>query len=135
MSPYRTQRLYKLLSAPKKFTPADMLAIQTDVISPYDRFCAERFVYAIDHTPNASASGQAAADLMRNWDGTMEYDSAAATIAVYSREKLKEMLLQDQAGRRVDGVQLVHEPVWLENVLTHQPPRWLPAGYASYDRC
>ena len=24
-------------------------------------------------------------------------------------------------------------PVWLENVLTHQPPRWLPPGYSSYD--
>ena len=33
MSPYRTQRLYKLLSAPQKFTPADMLTIQTDVVS------------------------------------------------------------------------------------------------------
>ena len=51
MSPYRTQRIYKLLNAPKKFTPADMLAIQTDVVSPFDRFCAERFVYAVDHTP------------------------------------------------------------------------------------
>ena len=24
-------------------------------------------------------------------------------------------------------------PVWLENVLSHQPPQWLPAGYANYD--
>ncbi len=24
-------------------------------------------------------------------------------------------------------------PVWLENVLAHQPQRWLPPGYSSYD--
>ena len=24
-------------------------------------------------------------------------------------------------------------PVWLENVLAHQPARWLPQGYANYD--
>ena len=25
------------------------------------------------------------------------------------------------------------QSVWLENVVHHQPQRWLPAGYASYD--
>ena len=107
MSPYRTQRLYKLLSEPKKFTPADMLTIQTDVVSPFDRFCAERFVYSIDHTPKASKRAKEAAELMRNWDGTMDVDSAAATIAVYSRDKLKEMLLKAKLGDELDGVPLV----------------------------
>jgi len=23
--------------------------------------------------------------------------------------------------------------VWLQNMLSHQPPRWLPAGYANFD--
>ncbi len=134
MSPYRTQRLYKVLSDPKKFTPSDMLAIQTDVISPYDRFCAERFVYSIDHTPKASARARQAAELMRNWDGSMDVDSPAATIAVYSGEKLKEMLLKAKLGDAWTDYHWFPEPVWLEEVLTHQPPRWLPAGYSSYDQ-
>jgi len=134
MSPYRTQRLYKLLMAPKKFTPADMLTIQTDILSPFDRFCAERFVYAVDHTPQASQRAKQAADLMRTWDGTMATDSAAATIAVFSREKLKELLLQPRLGDDWKKYQSFMSPVWLENVLTHQPQRWLPPGYSSYDR-
>jgi penicillin amidase len=133
MSPYRTQRLYKLLGEPKKFTPADMLAIQTDVVSPFDRFCAERFVYSIDHTAKASARAKQAADLMRNWDGSMDVDSTAATIAVYSGEKLKEMLLKAKLGEGWTDYKWFPEPVWLEDVLTHQPARWLPQGYASYD--
>ena len=52
-----------------------MLTIQTDVVSEFDRYCAQRFVYAIDHTPGASQRAKAAADLMRNWDGTMATDS------------------------------------------------------------
>ena len=134
MSPFRTQRLYKLLGEPKKFTPADMLAIQTDVVSPFDRFCAERFVYSIDHTPKASKRAKEAAELMRNWDGTMGVDSAAATIAYYSREKLKEMLLRAKLGEQWPEYRWFMEPVWLEDVLTHQPERWLPGGYASYDQ-
>jgi penicillin G amidase len=133
MSPYRTQRIYKLLNAPKKFTPADMLAIQTDVVSPFDRFCAERFVYAVDHTAHASARAKSAAELMRNWDGTMDIDSPAATIAVFSREKLKELLLQPRLGAEWQDYKWFMSSVWLENVLDHQPPRWLPPGYSGYD--
>jgi len=133
MSPYRTQRIYKLLNAPKKFTPADMLAIQTDVVSPFDRFCAERFVYAVDHTAHASARAKSAAELMRNWDGAMDIDSPAATIAVFSRDKLKELLLQPRLGAEWQDYKWFMSSVWLENVLDHQPPRWLPPGYSGYD--
>jgi penicillin amidase len=133
MSPYRTQRIYKLLNAPKKFTPADLLAIQTDVVSPFDRFCAERFVYAVDHTAHASARAKSAAELLRNWDGTMDIDSPAATIAVFSREKLKELLLQPRLGKEWKDYEWFMSSVWLENVLDHQPPRWLPPGYTGYD--
>jgi penicillin amidase len=133
MSPYRTQRIYKLLNAPKKFTPADLLAIQTDVVSPFDRFCAERFVYAVDHTAHASARAKSAADLMRNWDGAMDIDSPAATIAVFSRDKLKELLLQPRLGKEWEDYKWFMSSVWLENVLDHQPPRWLPPGYTGYN--
>ena len=134
MSPYRTQRLYKLLSEPKKFTPADMLTIQTDMVSPFDRFCAERFVYSIDHTPKASKRAKEAAELMRNWGGAMDVDSVAATIAVYSGDKLKEMLLKGKLGDEWTLYRWFLEPVWLEEILTHQPERWLPQGYPNYDQ-
>jgi penicillin amidase len=133
MSPYRTQRLYKLLTAPKKFAPADMLTIQTDVVSPFDRFCAERFVYAVDHTPKATSRAKAAADLLRNWDGAMDTDSAAATIAVFSREKLNELLLRPRLGDDWKQYKWFMSPVWLENVVDHQPPRWLPQNYSSFN--
>src|SRR5271166_4979635 len=133
MGPYRAERIYKLLNARKKFTPADMLAIQTDILSEFDRYCAERLVYAVDHTPKASQRAKQAADLMRNWDGTMTTDSAAPTIAYFSRKKLQELLLQPKLGDEWKEYRWWMSPVWLENVLAHQPARWLPEGYANYD--
>jgi penicillin amidase len=133
-SPYRTERIYKLLSKPKKYTPADMLAIQTDVVSELDRYFAARFVYAVDHTPKASERAKAAADLMRNWDGTMAIDSVAPTIAYYSRGKLDELLLKPKLGDDwLAYTRWFMSPVWSENVLSHQAPQWLPSGYANYD--
>ena len=133
MAPYRTERIYKLLNARKKFTPADMLAIQTDIVSEFDRYCAERFVYAIDHTPKASPRAKQAADLMRNWDGTMTTDSAAPSIAYFSRKKLQELLLKPKIGDEWKDYRWWMSTVWLENVLAHQPERWLPSDYANYD--
>ena len=133
-SPYRTERIYKLLGKPRKYSAEDMLAIQTDVVSELDRFCAERFVYAIDHTPTASGKTKAAADLMRNWDGTMAVDSAAPSIAYYSRGKLNELILKPKLGDDWAAyTRWFMNPVWLESVLSHQSPEWLPAGYANYD--
>jgi penicillin amidase len=132
-APYRVQRIYKLLSANKKYTAADMLNIQTDVLSEIDRFCAQRFVYAIDHTPGASQRAKAAADLMRNWDGTMATDLAAPTIAYYSRGALEELLLKSKLGDDWKTYRWFMKPVWLENTLTNQPPRWLPSQYANYN--
>ncbi len=140
-SPYRTERIYRLLNAKKKLTPADMLAIQTDIVSAFDRFCAERFVYAVDHTSTASHRAKSAADLMRNWDGAMATDSAAATVAYFSRKKLEELLLKPKLGddwKQYTGLLAAHpkwfmSSVWLENILSHQPARWLPEGYANYD--
>jgi penicillin amidase len=133
-SPYRTERIYKLLSQPKKYTPADMLAIETDISSELDHYCAERFVYAIDHTPKTSERARAAADLMRSWDGKMDTESAAPTVAYYSRGKLNELLLQPKLGDSwKEYPRWFMSPVWLETVLSHQPPQWLPAGYATYD--
>ena len=133
MGPYRTERIYKLLSVKKKFTPADMLAVQTDILSEFDRYCAERFVYAVDTTPKASQRARQAADLLRNWDGTMTTDSAAPTVAYFSRKKLEELLLKPKLGDEWKDYRWFMSPVWLENVLAHQPPRWLPEGYANYD--
>ncbi len=133
-SPYRTERIYKLLGKPKKYTPADMLAIQTDVVSELDRYCAERFVYAVDHTPKASDRAKAAADLLRNWDGAMDTNLAAPSIAYFSRGRLNELLLKPKLGDGwKDYTRWFMSPVWLEGVLSRQPPQWLPAGYANYD--
>jgi penicillin amidase len=134
MAPYRTERIYRLLNARKKLTPPDMLAIQTDIMSEFDRYCAERFVYAVDQTPNASPRAKQAADLMRNWDGAMTTDSAAPTIAYFSRQNLQELLLKPRLGDEWKEYRWFMSTVWLENVLAHQPARWLPQGYASYDQ-
>ena len=132
VAPYRTQRIYRVLSSGKKFAPADMLALQTDVHSEFDRFTAERLVYAVDHNPKASERAKQAADLMRRWDGAMNKDLVAPTIETYARRLIWKKLLEAKIGDPHD-YDWENNSVWFENVLARQPDRWLPSGVASYN--
>jgi len=141
-APWRTDRIYRVLESGKKFAPADMLALQMDVSSTYDRFCADKFVYAVDHAATTSSRAKQAADILRDWDGRMTADSAAPTIETKSRAELVRLLLEAKLGpapeSRLRGelswksYRWSMSTVWLETVLTKQPARWLPPEYPDY---
>jgi penicillin amidase len=148
--PWRTDRIYQVLESGRKFTAADMLSLQTDVFSAFDHFCAERFVYALDHVKNLSPRAQQARDLMRDWDGRLSINSAAATIENRAQYELRRLLLEpklgpapkqasDNAGHVPSQIfswksyRWFSSSIWLENVLSKQPPRWLPNGYPNYE--
>jgi penicillin amidase len=141
-APWRTERIYRVLESGKKFAPADMLTLQTDVYSAFDRFCAERFVYALDHAKNLSTRSREVLDLLRDWNGVMSADSAAATIEIRARHELARILLDDKFKNHSNSSQSTLTTkdyrwslgsVWLENVLLKQPKRWLPAKYPDFD--
>jgi penicillin amidase len=144
-APWRSARIYRVLESGKKFSAADMLALETDVYSDLDRFFGERFVYAVDHAKNPSVRAKTAAEILRQWDGRMIENSPAPTIAVEARQELTHLLLEPKLRaapkdpRELEttlswkSYRWMMSTVWLENVVQHQPKRWLPEAYASYD--
>jgi penicillin amidase len=122
-----------------------MLALQTDVYSEWERYSAERFVYGVDHAKNPSARSRQAAEIMRAWDGRMTADAVAPVIAYRARLELTRLLLEPKLGAapkvppRTESTLSWKsygwgmQSVWLENVLQHQPKRWLPETFATYD--
>jgi penicillin amidase len=164
-SPYRNQRIWKVLtdkSAQTKLTPADMLALLTDVYSDLDHVIAQRLAYAIDHAgqseltrnkPEARRLHQAA-DLLREWNGNMDANAAAPAIVVATRAALWPLLLNPQANPQPNPVAQTEaapntektQPVppaalytWgnkayaEEWLIMHTPARWLPKNYATWD--
>ncbi len=133
MPPYRVERIYKVLQSGKKFSAADMLALQMDIYSDFDKFVADKLVYAVDHTPKASANARTAADILRSWDGRMSADSAAPTIETSARNQIFLLLLRPKLGPDVGDYDWWMAPVALEQILDNQPARWLPREYANYN--
>jgi len=144
-APWRTARIYHVLESGRKFAPSDMLALENDVQSENDLYVAERFVYAVDHAAKPSTRARQAADLMRNWDGRMQASSAAATISVRSAQQLTRLLLEPRLGAAPDDPKQQEttlswksyawemRTMWLQNVMLHQPKRWLPEKYLNFD--
>jgi penicillin amidase len=131
--PYRTERIYHVLESGDRLGPADMLALQTDITSEYDRFFADHFVYAIDHSSKASARAREAASIMRGFDGRMLADSAAPTIEVNARKALWQLLEPKLGAGMWEHYEWSEAAVALENIVRTQPDRWLPPGYANFD--
>jgi penicillin amidase len=142
-APWRTDRIYRLLASGRKFSPADMLAVEMDIYSELDRFVADKLVYAVGHAKNVSLRAHTAADILQNWNGQMAASSAAPTIATRARMELMRLLLEPKLGAaHEDGsdselswktYHWMMETAWLENVLSQRPQRWLPPGFSNYD--
>jgi len=143
------ERIYRVLESGRRFSTADMLSLQTDVYSAFDRLCAERFVYALDHTKNPSRRAQQARDLMRDWDGRL-HRLSAATIENRAQYELRRLLLEAKLGPdpknpagkdspaqfrtpELERLSLVHVVGLAGDVLQKQPKRWLPEGYETYE--
>ena len=179
MAPYRTEHIYKVLessathtaggdanaaanSANHLLTPADMLALQTDVYSDLDHLMAQRLAYAIDHANDPLKNDAAlhqAADLLRKWNGRVEADATAPAIVNSARSVFWEMLLiprlvpqvatQLALGEDLSKLKLPTDQALAGNLagqyrwgergcveemlLTNSPARWLPAGYANWN--
>ncbi|MFC6646959.1 penicillin acylase family protein [Granulicella cerasi] len=146
---YRAERIYRRLERRDGLTPADMLALQTDAYSAYDHFLAQRVAYAIDHAHNVKGDTkrlQAAADLLRSFDGRMTTDSSAAAIVDAIKPALRAALLNAAISKhdhlkpndkKVEELASLYH--WtasnsaMEKLVLLQPARWLPEGITTWN--
>ena len=151
-APYRNERIWHVLAHRTGLKVEDMPAIQIDIYSDLDHVLAQRLSYALDHSGTVTTKHGAgsqktlhqAADLLRTWNGRVTTDSSAAYIVNAVKAVLWPMLLESHlqpaaSGARTPPLEINAMYVWgerdyaLEQILMHQPPRWLPAGYSSWD--
>jgi penicillin amidase len=131
--PYRAERIYKLLQGRDKLTPADMLAVQTDIYSEVDQEIAHRFAYALDHSAQNDKRLMQAADLLRSWDGKMTTDSAAATVVTKARDALWPLILEPKLGDLAADYRWAERSFAQEEIVMHGETDWIPKGYKTWD--
>ena len=142
---YRIEQIHALLnkkiSAKSKLSVQNMLDIQKDVYSAYDKFLAEQIVRL---HPSKSEAEREAVDILRRWNGQMDKDQAAPFITELLNTELstnlprlllraaapkntKATAAQPPKGARLVGFSLPHpRPQVIESLLRERPSGWVP---------
>jgi penicillin amidase len=143
-APYRTDRIYQLLSSRTGLTPGDCNAIQNDIFSLPNRFLAEQLVAAARVNPPKDPRAEKLIEQLSAWDGRATEASIETSFVEYTRHKLFHNLLAPFLNGNISKYELwepesVYSDVWwrdktfLENVLQTRPAAWLPSRFTSYD--
>ena len=135
--PYRIERIYDLIGDRDRLTPQDMLAMQTDIYSEVDQEMGHRFAYAIEHTAGSNGNGdpelRKAAELMRNWNGRLTTDSAAASLVTQTRAALWRMILEPKLGKLAADYHWGEAAFAEEEMVMRAKSAWLPKPYKNWD--
>jgi penicillin G amidase len=142
--PFRTERIYQLLSGRTDLRPEDMNAIQNDILSLPNKFLASLLLTAAHSTPPKDPRTQKLITGLVGWDVKATADSIETTFVELTRHALFHNLLSPYLGDETSKYELweprsVYNDVWwrdkvfLENILTQRPPEWLPRGVINYD--
>jgi penicillin G amidase len=144
---YRVEQIRALLTSKAKLSVDDMLAVQKDVYSAYDRFLAQQVVAAFARKPSSDALTREAIQILRGWNGQMDKDQPAPAITQLLSNRLQRMLVaqlqpaanaaaQDnfESGERSGGVLAAEKAIpdilprsqLVEQFLRSRPAGWVP---------
>jgi penicillin amidase len=127
--PWRTDRIFQLLSRPKKFTPDDFATIQADVVQEFNVILAKALVKAAAISKPREDRTSKLIAMLANWDGRMTVDSIEATFVDQTAQAFGHNLLQPYFGETA----ATGGEIFLERILRERPAMWLPPNFNNYD--
>ncbi len=142
--PFRTERIYQLLSGRTGLKPEDLNAVQNDILSLPNQFLAQQLLNAAKSTPPKDPRTQKLIAGLNGWDAAATADSYETSFVECTRHALFHNLLAPFLDDETSKYELweprsVYNEVWwrdkifLENILRERPAAWLPKGVVNYD--
>jgi penicillin G amidase len=133
MAPYRTARIYELLSERDKLTPEDCINIATDIYSYPHVALGRELLKAREHATPKDIRTVQMLEMIPSWSGRFNTDLIQPSFLEFTRRTVLRNLLEPYLGANVERYDWMRGAVFLEKVLRERPARWLPAKFATYD--
>ena len=123
-APYRPRQIRDLLAAREGWRAEDMPAVQKDVYSGFSLFLARQMIAAYARRRAHNPRLEEAVRLLREWNGQMEKDSAAALVVTLAFQRLRHALVESAAPGKgiVYGDRVT--PAAIERLLRVRPEGW-----------
>ncbi len=122
--PYRSNQIRALLTAHDGWKPKDMLAVETDVYSPFCTFLAHQLTAAFDAKhPKSPELAEAIAEL-RRWKGQMEIGQASPILTTLVYYHLRAALADKASPGKGNTYVYQMAPSAIQNILASGAQGW-----------
>jgi penicillin amidase len=127
--PYRARQIRDLLSARTGWRAQEMLGVQKDVYSGFEKFIAAQAVAAYDKRKTRNPALDPVVTLLREWNGQMDRDLAAPLAGEMLYRHILTSMLESAAPGRSAGYDFKMAPAVVEKLLRERPAGW----FRDYD--
>jgi len=121
---YRSNQIRNLLAAHEKWKPEEMLTVEKDVYSGFERFLAHQVVAAYDRKRPAGAQIAEAVAVLRAWNGQMEIPLAAPMLARLIWQHVREAFALRASPAKGQIYNFEIAPSVIQNLLESGAPGW-----------
>jgi penicillin amidase len=130
--PYRTARIYDLLTDKRGLRPEDMLKVETDVFTyPHAIFARELLAAGKTVQPSDPRARELLGRL-KDWNGMAGADQPEVSFVDFARGEAMALLLEPVLGGDAPLYNW-RGGIFLDKVLAERPERWLPKKFKTYD--
>jgi penicillin G amidase len=126
---FRAQQIRDRLSSRAKWRAGDMLAVQNDVYSAFDRFLAGQIIAAYDRRDARNASMDEAVGLLRRWNGQMNSDQGAPFLATLAFQHVRTAAAESASPGNGSHYENALAAPAIERLLRERPAGW----FSDYD--
>jgi len=126
---YRLMQIRNLLAARKGWRAEDLLAVQKDVYSSFDKFIGDQLVAAYEHRNAHSPTLDPIVDMLRQWNGQMEKSLAAPFVVSLAFQHIRTAMVERAAPGQALAYDFPMSRAALESLLRRRPSGW----FSDYD--
>lgn len=127
--PYRIRQIRDLLASRQGWRAADMVTVQKDVYSGFEKFIASQIVAAYDKRNAHEPDMEDAIALLRNWNGQMNKDDAAPLITELTFHYLRTAAAERASPASGAAYDPAISSAVIEELLQQRPAGW----FRDYD--
>ncbi len=127
--PYRARQIRDRLTTRQGWRAADMIAVQKDVYSGFEKFMAGQVVAAYDKRHAHEPEMEDAITLLRRWDGQMDKDAAAPLLADLLFHYVRTAVAERASPGNGAAYEIQISSAVVETLLRQRPAGW----FRDYD--
>jgi penicillin amidase len=126
---HRVMQIRNLLEARKGWRAEDLLSVQKDVYSSFDKFIADQLVAAYDRRGAHSPALDQATAVLRQWNGQMEKSLAAPFLVSLAFQHIRTAIVERAAPGQALAYDFQMSRAPVESLLRQRPAGW----FRDYD--